>query len=47
MQNAVAGVLQDGRATAVCGSVTGREEMALLCRKFDISRKTGFKIFYR
>ena len=23
------------------------EKMAVLCREFDISRKTGYKIFYR
>jgi hypothetical protein len=36
----------DGRTNAVCGSPAS-EPMAELCREFDISRKTGYKIFDR
>ena len=44
----MAGVLQDGRAASVRGSGVGRrEDGAVLCREFDISRKTGHKIFNR
>ena len=46
-RNAVEGVIQDGREDALRGSVAGGEKMAVLCREFDISRKTGYKIFDR
>ena len=46
-QNALEGVIQDGRADAVCRSVVDGEKMAVLCREFDISRKTGYKLFNR
>jgi len=40
-------VLQSGRTTQIPGPVVGRREDAVLCREFDISRKTGHKIFNR
>jgi len=45
--NAVAEVSQGGRTTAVCGSAARGEKMPVLCREFDISRKTGYKVFTR
>ena len=43
--DAVAGVSQDGRTTAVCGRLLDGEKMAVLCQEFEISRKAGYKIF--
>ena len=43
----MAGVFQSGRTTQICSPVDGSEKMAVLCREFDISRKTGHKIFNR
>ncbi|TIP37640.1 MAG: integrase, partial [Mesorhizobium sp.] len=36
-----------GRAAEVRRPAAGREKMAVLCREFDISRKTGYKILTR
>src|SRR3954467_1231903 len=45
--NAMEGKLCYGRTNAICSSTQGRGSMASLCREFNISRKTGYKIFER
>jgi len=43
----VAGVFQGGRPLKFVARLREGEKMAVLCREFDISRKTGYKIFSR
>jgi len=45
--DALEGEFCDGRTNAICDSTQRCESMALLCREFCISRKTGYKIFER
>lgn len=39
------GALGHGRAPAVCRPALGGEQMTAVCREFEISRKTGYKLF--
>ena len=41
------GVLQNGKTSSLLRRQLDVEKMAVLCREFGISRKTGYKIFNR